>query len=799
MKVWYTLDGTSLDRVEVNGTEVVDLRDAVKEKWGERLACAPPELKVFAAGSDPNTGTSELQSYDPIPTDTTGQNPLIIVVAPRHQLHEAPIAYQNTATRESAGSRKRDRKEDHDGPLARRYNVFVTIRSPNGTAISRHLLNDCIVPTTAAAFWELVGFEDGSNMNGKVAVKTNDGKWQPMGGRFSVSDYEEIEGAYHFQIQRYSTPDNSPSSADEKVSVRHEELASSLRNIFSTNPFQSRIPVLHWDATITTLVDFFKDTGAVNEDLLAIATLFAMPGSGKTRSVKEAASLAGAKHTRYRIKRNDPIYSQIDDTDLTGLTEVVRGYVLKAVKQDTLPDTLSRPIIIHFDEVQIFLSFEKGEEKLRCLANVCNSIVYPGGTALTWLKFVFTGTNVNAQSPIDLGSELRTNPIPITGSFPVEFVTRLFTEYISEPTEEHLDLFERCRHNRRVTERFLRSAWDARESEANVSGYYELARDYVADSISSQLESQRVASLLACRIFRLVLHAISEGHMATVGETKLLILHADESGQDLNYVRGGGLNVYSIDTGTDEEGKKRVKVYYPEGCVIEILSTIMSRAVQPDTITSLLSFLHTSQVKTFNLGWFFEALVVYDLSCADSEFESLLDCGSRHRGILQAKVIKNQPQLWKHIPKAPKEELIWWVRDEMNSHQNRWIDVAYRQDDDAVVIIECKSGVTSQSSEAARKFFNNAINLARKHSAITWIAVYACFYDPDVKGLKGPTNLTMRTMTIDQSTFLGPVFATAKLSDDMQVEALTQNFQSQAVIVPSNDVYEGGTPGRKGK
>jgi hypothetical protein len=184
----------------------------------------------------------------------------------------------------------------------------------------------------------------------------------------------------------------------------------------------------------------------------------------------------------------------------------------------------------------------------------------------------------------------------------------------------------------------------------------------------------------------------------------------------------------------------------------------------------------------------------------------LLDLGPRHHGILQAKVIKDQPQLWKHIPGAPRKELIWWVRDEMNSHQNRWIDVAYRQDDDAVVIIESKSGVSSSYSTAANKFFDNAIKLAGKHSTITWIAVFACFYDPDNSSLElpsanVPTNLTMKVVTISQvqSSFLGDVFMIAKQSDEEQVGALTQKFQSQAVIVPSNNVYEGGTPGRKGK
>ena len=85
MKVWYQLDDKAVDWVEVpDDAEVAHLKKAVKAEWGDHLPCAPPDLKVFAVGADPNTSTSELQSYDPIPTATTGQNPLI-VVAPQQQ------------------------------------------------------------------------------------------------------------------------------------------------------------------------------------------------------------------------------------------------------------------------------------------------------------------------------------------------------------------------------------------------------------------------------------------------------------------------------------------------------------------------------------------------------------------------------------------------------------------------------------------------------------------------------------------------------------------------------------------
>jgi hypothetical protein len=55
------------------------------------------------------------------------------------------------------------------------------------------------------------------------------------------------------------------------------------------------------DETIRNLVCFFHATGSNNEDVLNIATLLAMPGSGKTRSIKEAAVKAGAIHKRVRI------------------------------------------------------------------------------------------------------------------------------------------------------------------------------------------------------------------------------------------------------------------------------------------------------------------------------------------------------------------------------------------------------------------------------------------------------------------------------------------------------------------
>lgn len=634
-------------------------------------------------------------------------------------------------------------------------------------------------------------------MNGKVTVKVEGGGWQRLGGKpLSRTDYEVSAGAYHFQIQRFSTPNGSP-SGDAKVSVSNkEQLASSVREIFSLNPFHERIPVIHEDETINNLVGFFNATGSDNEDVSNIATLLAMPGSGKTRSIKEAAAKAGAVHKRVRI---DASWSDYDDG--TDVVQIVRGHLMRAIGIGSLPGIWSQQVVVHFDEVQVFLSFENGPKKLQTLAEVCNSIIYSGDTALTWLKFVFTGTNINAHSPIRLGSSLKAEPISITGSFPFDFVIRLFTDYIDAPTEEHVALLERCRHNRRVTERFLRHAWDHRKGSQELSAYYELARNHVAASISSQLDSkEKVTSPLACRVLRLVLQAISEGRTTSIGQVKLLTLRVDESSQDLDYVRGGGLNVFDTLPGGSSDAKKDVRVYYPEGCVIEILSMLSCRAVLPKTITDLLSFLYTSRVKTFNLGWFFEALIVHDLCCADSEFEALLQLGKRQNSIFNTVAIRDQPQLWKAIPAATAEQILWWVRDEMNSHQDRWIDIAYRQEDAAIVIVESKSGVSSQGSGPAEQFFRKAVKLARKYPTMNWIAVYACFRSPgdDAMGATEEANLTKRMILVDERNcpFLAGVFAIAKEADDEQLDALAQDLKSQAVISPSAPNYSGGTPSK---
>ena len=82
MHVWYKLDDESQDLVAIqDGAVVSDLRDAIKTKWGDRLAYAAPELKVFAAGVDPEKGKPLRADKKVIDLDPTTYDESLVVVA----------------------------------------------------------------------------------------------------------------------------------------------------------------------------------------------------------------------------------------------------------------------------------------------------------------------------------------------------------------------------------------------------------------------------------------------------------------------------------------------------------------------------------------------------------------------------------------------------------------------------------------------------------------------------------------------------------------------------------------------
>ena len=95
MKVWYKLDDEQSTSIEVKEGAIIvdDLKKAIKTEWGDDVPHAAARLRVFAAGADPSTSTP-LEPYITVPTDTTGQNPLIVVS--KEKLNNRPPLHPNT-------------------------------------------------------------------------------------------------------------------------------------------------------------------------------------------------------------------------------------------------------------------------------------------------------------------------------------------------------------------------------------------------------------------------------------------------------------------------------------------------------------------------------------------------------------------------------------------------------------------------------------------------------------------------------------------------------------------------------
>jgi len=76
VRVWYQLDG-QVSSVKIPADDCVDdLKKAIKEVWGTMIPCAFPEINVFVS-----MGAAEhLPEDSPIPTETTAENALIVVV-----------------------------------------------------------------------------------------------------------------------------------------------------------------------------------------------------------------------------------------------------------------------------------------------------------------------------------------------------------------------------------------------------------------------------------------------------------------------------------------------------------------------------------------------------------------------------------------------------------------------------------------------------------------------------------------------------------------------------------------------
>jgi hypothetical protein len=122
------------------------------------------------------------------------------------------------------------------------------------------------------------------------------------------------------------------------------------------------------------------------------------------------------------------------------------------------------------------------------------------------------------------------------------------------------------------------------------------------------------------------------------GTVKLSISNDEEKA----YIGGGGLNVRDI-------GNDTMQIYYPGGCVLELLEALLGRTTSLDCRTTVVSFLHVAKKLGFGIrGHLFEWLIAHDITCANSELNDTMKVAhgvERTRACIGAKPVSD-PQVY---------------------------------------------------------------------------------------------------------------------------------------------------------
>ena len=677
------------------------------------------------------------------------------------------------------------------------FAVFVLDRHGNVTNVCRFGAKE--VPATLEDFWRSTGI-DGRIVQGKnfrVTVNTKAG-WEKLGAyaRPMYAYKTDPNDGVQFQLSPYSTPSSSPDTealkgrGGEKIGVNFESVVA---NLLPDNPFAGRIPSIYEDNTITSLRAFFRQRSAEQEgaDIPVLALILAMPGSGKTRSVVEATRMEKTRCKRLRM-------SQYEFHSADSLKKFLSAKVVQACGVKSMPSVFNEVVVVHLDEIQSLMSAPEGSQELlvTTLSTEIDCLIN-ADPPRWWLKFVLTGTNVFTRSTIKIKTEVKIDPITLDGSFSIDFVQQLADDHGLSGSFAGTNYLERCRHNRRFTELFLKEVWkgiyESKGAGFDVADAYDDAFLIMKEQMSNQIEHFAPVSRVACSVFAKIL-AVPRGKVDR-------FLRLSNCSHDENaYIAGGGFNVRAIDNDS-------ITIYNPAGFVLEVLEALLGRAAPYATGSTVTSFLRVHSVCGFGVkGHLFEWLIAHDILCPQSEFDGVMEpYASRHDNCIGAEAISGA-KVYDLIFDADAVPGIWVVRDTHLNNQDRWVDVAYsiKVSGDytkGFALLECKTGY-KKARQALRnsceKFFTKAAKFAQSHSSYYFVAVFVSeceFENEDVSAL--PQNLTTVTQVItNERCPMIASFLAADPTDSGSNEALAEELSRAAVV---SDVgaksYLGGSQG----
>lgn len=495
--------------------------------------------------------------------------------------------------------------------------------------------HDKVLPSTVQDFWVQTGLDNKTYESANVMVKMMNG-WgkldnNPRGTNLYVEG--ETGHGFVFQLSPLHTPTSSPIKDDYSGITEQDEseFGDCMQKLFN-NPFNTSIPKLYKDDTLRLLESFLRRRveALSDPDVKVIAAIFAMPGAGKTRTVVEAAKIVGLPYYKYKMSYHRMCTTgQVQQFLKNAIAEIC------ACDENQIPMARKSAVLIHFDEVQSLMDAPtdtNDNSLVTSLAKECDALINVSGRGQrSWLKFVMTGTNIFSNKSIAIGSDVKMELIPMGGSFSIDFVGQLLVEHGVEELlgTERETYLERCRHNRRFTELFFFNLWweanqGQRSDSSIVATAYGLALDDMKLTVRGSIEKmEMIVSQVACAFFTKILQ-IQES--AIIGGVATL---SDCSSEETSYIKDGGLNVKEI------RGANEIDIFYPNGCVLELLEALLAWANSRHGCQTVVSFLRVNHVLGFGIrGHLFEWLLAYDITSPRSEFDEfmpnnrrrLLDC-----------------------------------------------------------------------------------------------------------------------------------------------------------------------------
>ena len=654
------------------------------------------------------------------------------------------------------------------------FTVFVLNCYNEVTTVCRFSNKE--IPSTLQQFWLATGVDERISNYGKARVRVSmEEGWSKLDAnpKSTVKYIFDSRNGAMFQLSPFHTPTSSPLDGADKEGVEKVEtqFRGVVEELFKPNPFANGIPSVYEDTTLQKLRAFFQrqpdEHNTTDSDVLAL--ILAMPGSGKTRTVVEAAR--GKKYHRFRMSNRT-----FENAD--SLQEFLQKTVLS-----TIPNDGEEVVVVHFDEIQALMVTPEGceESLVATLSKAIDSMVNGQHPPRSWLKFVLTGTNIFTRTSIKIGADVKALPIALDGSFSIEFVSELANVHGINNLLVGTNYLERCRHNRRFTERFFSFVWDGSKTDGfNIEGAYRDAFELMKEQMSNQFRGGVPVSQVACSVFAKIL-AVPQDEVDS-GVVFLRNCSKDEKA----YIAGGGLNVCAI-------GDEGISIYYPTGFVLEVLEALLGRAASYAAGRTVTAFLRVHSVCGFGVkGHLFEWLIAHDISCPRSEFDRVMEpYAGRHDSCIGAEAISGA-QVYDLIFDANAVPGIWVVRDTHRNNEDRWVDVAYsiKVSDpykEGFALIECKTGYKKTPQRLHGfydEFIKKAVKLAHSHHDTCFVAVFACereFENQDLT-ITLPDNLTTIVQTITNercpmiSKFLG-----ADPTDDDNNDTLARRLSRPAV------------------